>query len=518
MNKTAFALLLFAWAAHSPAASADTRCILVCADPRASATTSNACARLLTSAPMLFQALRETGGGGGVERFDNLQASPAKRGDWDRQALNHLVVVGTPDEGDGARRTQGFTFGVDTKKREMYRLGIGRFAGDVGSVETTFNPYLYCNKFDDNPYSTLLVRISGTTPRGVALAADAFARGLLNGMVAGPGAQRVERTILDRAPSVEPPPALWSSLAQNGGRFVMAGWSQCPENEYRACLDMGAAHEPQGLWRIKYLIRGSLDGASAETWANSPQAMAWGNAVTLAAFADPADAAAMIQGVRKEAGGKSVRVGGGEAVSVPMPVDEAFDKSLGRIVYWHQDGTLVMSSMPDWANEQIFNALLRSPDEIAQGEAEASRSQGRSASAHARPGSAELSLRPETEAAQGEAEASRSQGRSASAHARPGSAELPLRPETEAAQGEAEASRSQGRSASAHAKPGSAELPLRPETEAAQGEAEASRSQGRSASAQARPGSAELPLRPETEAAQGEADSSDFNASEEIKI
>lgn len=362
MNKSALALLILAWANHSPAASEEKARILVCADRAAAVATSNACEAILGSQPMLFTALRQTQTVLDIVRFSEFLADPSDRAVWKRQALNHLVVVGTPDEGDGAKRTQGFTFGINTQKREMYRLGIGRFRGDVGSVETTFNPYLYSNRFDDNPFSTLLVRISGTTPRGVALAADAFVHGLLNGMVTGADATRVERTILDRDPSLEPPPALPASLALDSERFFMAGWSQCPENEYRACLDMGATNEPRRLWRVKYLTPGALEGASAATWVNSLHVMAWGNAVTLAKFADAADAAAMFRGVRAEvrASAKPVSVGGDEAFSVPMPVDEAFDKSLGRIVYWRQGGLLVMSSLPDWANVKIYNALAES--------------------------------------------------------------------------------------------------------------------------------------------------------------
>ena len=357
-RRIVFASLLCALCFSSGmATSADTRRILVCADPAASETTRDACETILRSQPMLFGALQKTHEINGIMRVDDLQGDPADRAVWKRQALNHLVVVGTPDEGDVARRTQGFTFGINAKTREMYRLGVGRFTGDVGSVETTFNPYLYSNHFDDNPYSTLLVRLSGTTPVGVALAAEAFSQGMLNGMVLGSGAQRVETSLLDQTPSTEPPPNLPLSLSAGEAKYSMAGWSQCPENEYRACLDYGAAQEPRSIWRVKYLATGCLDDASGAAWIRSPHVMAWGNAVTIVEFVDNADPVKMYEGVRASVKPVAGKVAQAESFSVPMPVDGIVEKSLGRIVYWVQGRRLVMSSLPDWANVEIHDAL-----------------------------------------------------------------------------------------------------------------------------------------------------------------
>ena len=263
--------------------------------------------------------------GASLERHDALEAEPARKEQWLAQGEAHIVVLGTPGEGDVARKTMGFTYGIDTGKKEAYRLGFGRFRGDVGFVETRFNPWLYSNRVDDHADSTLLVRIGGTTPKGVELAAAAFVQGLNNGLVLGPGAQRVEETILDLDPSVEPPPAQPERI----GDLVLAGWTQCPAQEYRAMLDLGAQKEPRRMWRVKYLAPDALATASDAAWIFGPQAMSWGNAVTIAEFDDPADAQRTWEGIARQKGVKRE----GSVLTVPFPTDEAMPKSLGTIRY-----------------------------------------------------------------------------------------------------------------------------------------------------------------------------------------
>ena len=149
-------------------------------------------------------------------------------------------------------------------------------------METLFNLWLYSDCVADAPRSTLLVRISGTTPEGVKLARAAFCNGMNNGVVLGKGAKRTETSILDLDPSDEPPPTeVLSRLAVPAG-CVYAGWSQCPAQEYRAFLDWGAAEDPRRVWRVKYLTADSLKSASGTTWADSPLLSAFGHAVTIA--------------------------------------------------------------------------------------------------------------------------------------------------------------------------------------------------------------------------------------------
>ena len=210
------------------------------------------------------------------------EAEPKAQDKWMSQANAHVIVEGLPVSGRVTERTKGWTYGIDLGRKELYRLGLGRFQGDVGCVETRFNPWLYSDRVADAPQSTLLVRISGTTAKGVELARKAFLSGMNNGVVLGKGAKRTETSILDLDPSDEPPPTeVLSRLAVPAG-CVYAGWSQCPAQEYRAFLDWGAAEDPRRVWRVKYLTADSLKSASGTTWADSPLLSAFGHAVTIA--------------------------------------------------------------------------------------------------------------------------------------------------------------------------------------------------------------------------------------------
>ena len=265
----------------------------VYADPGAAQETTTARDLVKTGTAPLLQALKAVGSAEAPSVLAALQEAPASLPGWMAQADAHLVVVGTPADGPIAKLVKGYTYGLDCEKKEFFRLGLGRFRGDVGVVETVFNPWLYSDKVNDTEKSTLMIRISGTTPKGVALAAQAFQNGLINGAVLGAGAVRTETSILDLEVSAEPPPA--ALLTRFGGApgLVYAGWTQCPAQEYRAYLDWGAQHEPRRVWRLKYLAADSLDSASGVTWANSPLPMAFGNAVTIAAFDAASDAAAV---------------------------------------------------------------------------------------------------------------------------------------------------------------------------------------------------------------------------------
>ncbi|NLB68572.1 MAG: hypothetical protein GX804_02645, partial [Lentisphaerae bacterium] len=286
--------LLFAYSSV-----ADTKHILVGADSNSPVLISNICDAVVSSKAPLFTALRHAGSFEGMKRYYGIQGEPADKGVWNHQALNHLVIIGVPEEGKAAARTQGFTYGIDVEKKEMNRIGVGHFRGDIGTVETLFNPYLYSNRFDDNPFSTLLVRISGTTEKGVALAAKAFLRGMINGVVLGEGVERVESTILDQNPTTKAPPKIPVTLSHGDESFQVAGWSQCPENEYRAYLDYGAERKPLHVWRVKYFSKGCLDDVSGTAWVNGPHIMAWGNAVTISEFSDSKDAVRAFKGLRE---------------------------------------------------------------------------------------------------------------------------------------------------------------------------------------------------------------------------
>ena len=293
----------------------------VYADPGAAQETTTARDLVKTGTAPLLQALKAVGSAEAPSVLADLQEAPTRLPGWMAQADAHLVVVGTPADGPIAKLVKGYTYGLDCEKKEFFRLGLGRFRGDVGVVETVFNPWLYSDKVNDTEKSTLMIRISGTTPKGVALAAQAFQNGLINGAVLGAGAVRTETSILDLEVSAEPPPA--ALLTRFGGApgLVYAGWTQCPAQEYRAYLDWGAQHEPRRVWRLKYLAADSLDSASGVTWANSPLSMAFGNAVTIAAFESDCDAKAVREAIMAKYG----------TATLPYPTDEV-NYGAGEIV------------------------------------------------------------------------------------------------------------------------------------------------------------------------------------------
>ena len=338
------------------------RRVLVCADPAASPEPRAAADALAARGAPLLRALAATQGAGTPERAAAPEAEPADRGAWRAQGLDHIVLLGTPEEGAAAARTAGTTYGIDARRKELFRLGLGRFRGDAGFVETRMNPWLWSDRFDDNPFSTVLVRIGGTTPRGVALAAETFAAGMNNGVVLGPGARRIETSILDRDPSADPPPALPEAV----GDLVFAGWSQPTEAEARAFLDWGATAQPVALWRAKYLATGALETGSGAAWTLGPSALAWGNAALLARFADPADPGRVLAALRSAPGAKesaappvlrSSPVTRRSLLVLPMPADENNPALPGDVAVWAQGPWVVLSTLPAAANDALSAAL-----------------------------------------------------------------------------------------------------------------------------------------------------------------
>ncbi|MGN0833099.1 MAG: hypothetical protein ACI4RD_05565 [Kiritimatiellia bacterium] len=264
--------------------------------PSAATIVLAALATVPAEAPLVqaLAAVRDPGVWADGSKFES---APVSQETWMRQANAHVLLEGVPAEGTVFGRARGWTYGIDCEKRELFRLGLGRFVGDVGCVETLFNPWLYSDRVADAPRSTLLVRISGTTPAGVRLARAAFCQGMNNGVVLGRSARRTETSILDLDPSDEPPPADVIAQLKVPADCVYAGWSQCPAQEYRAYLDWGATDEPRRVWRLKYLTESSLASASGATWADSPLLAAFGHAVTIADLCSEANARRVLAGV-----------------------------------------------------------------------------------------------------------------------------------------------------------------------------------------------------------------------------
>ena len=345
------------------------RAILVSADAASAAETRAAADALAEEGAPLLRALVATQSSESPVRAPAPEADPSARDIWRAQGLNHIVLLGTPSEGAAAARTMGTRFGVDEANHELFSLGFGRFRGDVGFVECRPNPWLWSDRFDDNPFTTVFVRIGGTTPRGVALAARAFSNGMLNGIVLGTGARRVETSILDRDPDPTPPPLLPERI----GDLVFAGWSQPPENEARAFLDWGASAQPLSLWRVKYLAPGALETGSGAAWTLGPSALAWGNAALLAHFGDAADPSRVLAAMRTAPGAKEVPesstrpsspdtrhsslVTRHSSLTLPMPADENNPALPGFVSVRTFGRWLVISTLPPRATGEILDAL-----------------------------------------------------------------------------------------------------------------------------------------------------------------
>jgi hypothetical protein len=221
-----------------------------------------------------------------VESLTLLNGAPTARG------FAHLVCVGLPEDpliqaawGREARRIDG----------GLYVFGFGHLRGDIGYIESDRNPFLHSRFIEKVPYETEIVLITGNTPRGVGLAADAFLKGVVNGVVAAPGWTRPATSLLEQTP-LTPDFELPANLPQKLGDWQLIGVSQGGADEYRGVLaDAGA--EPQQIWRGKYYKPGVWDGSGAENaiadYFAGLQRRTYGNTLWLARFRDENEAKAV---------------------------------------------------------------------------------------------------------------------------------------------------------------------------------------------------------------------------------
>ncbi len=322
--------------------------ILICTSAGASPAIKKAAAGLVEAIPL--KVLQQCG----AASANIIQAESApllERNQFSRAAYNTLVIVGLKGQDPLLEKCWGHQAAIDGK--QLYRLGYGRMSGDIGYVECDWNPFLYSNATRTNKFTTLCIKISGTTEAGVLKAAEAFQNGLLNGIVAAGEVQRVEQSILDLDPMAEPPPSLPQQL---GGEYYLAGWTQPDAVEYRAYLDLGGK-EPVKLWRAKYLTDKVLDDVSGEAWVKGLHRLAYGNAVTIAEFASAADAAAVYGNIARQGGAESVTLGGIKFTAFKQPTDEAFKKSFGKIYYSASGKYLIVSSLSEKATSEIPGAV-----------------------------------------------------------------------------------------------------------------------------------------------------------------
>jgi hypothetical protein len=121
------------------------------------------------------------------------------------------------------------------------------------------------------------------------MAANAFLKqGLTNGVIAGDGWMRTDKTILDSEP-LEPDFTAPAVLPDRIGPWQLVGLTQCPEPDYRGVLSQTGV-EPLEMWRSKYYKPGQWDLSGSKnsyvSYLNSLHRRAYGNSLLVMRFAD----------------------------------------------------------------------------------------------------------------------------------------------------------------------------------------------------------------------------------------
>ena len=223
-----------------------------------------------------------------VSSADLIKAPPEER------AFNHLVLVGLPSDPviQQAWLRDATVIKNSAGVDGLYIFGFGNLLGDIGYIESDRNPFLHSVVIKQAPYETEIITISGSTPPGVALAANAFLKqGLVNGVVAVDW-KRGEATLLDRDP-LKPGVAIPENLPAQIGNWKRIGITQPGEDEYRGVL-AEAGVEPEIIWRAKYYSPGVWDGGgtaySLQDYNDGLHRRAYGDTLWAAAFLTPAAA------------------------------------------------------------------------------------------------------------------------------------------------------------------------------------------------------------------------------------
>jgi hypothetical protein len=292
-------------------------------------------------------------GANGVSLEDSarLQSGPVEA-----LAYHHLVLIGMPND---PLIQSVWQHEATVEKGGFYIFGFGHLRGDIGYIESDRNPFLHSSAIAAAPYETEIITVTGSTPAGVQLAADAFLKiGLINGVVAAPGWSRPQTTILDHDPLTIPlePVAVAPAIAGNAHRI---GVTQAGESEYRDVLqDTGI--KPQSIWRVKYYLPGVWDqsapaeAASPAEFLNGLHRRATGNTLWIARFASEDDAAASAQKIAETArlsrhgAGWSGPGPSGNLIAEPHAIPGEPAPSL---TLWTSDDTVFLSTVPQLTPE-----------------------------------------------------------------------------------------------------------------------------------------------------------------------
>jgi len=287
----------------------------------------------------------------GVKAPTNLTDTRAlAAGPVEARAYDHLVILGLCDDpliaGAWQREAQIEPGGI-------YVFGFGHFAGDIGYIESDRNPFLHSRTIASAPFETEVITITGSTPRGVALAADAFLKqGLVNGLVAAPGWKRSKPNLLARDP-LPPDFAVPDCAAPELGDMQRIGITQAAEDEYRGVFaDAGAA--PLAIWRIKYYRNGVWDGAGSKeamaVYSAGLHRRAYANTLWCARFASPAEA---LNAAPKIAAAARLRAAGAIWKGPQPAYAWGTDGSPGPLSLRQRGEWLLLSTLPD-ANTDLF--------------------------------------------------------------------------------------------------------------------------------------------------------------------
>ena len=234
------------------------------------------------AAGRLAAKLRECGG---PEK--NLALASEINADLERAATHHILVVGTEASNRVMQRLPShWTLNRDLyyagrTPYESYMPGTGYYAagfgtfpqGTVGYLEWDRNPYWHyaTNLLDDRkdakptlPYRQM-VRLTGNTPEGVAMAVDAFiSRRILAGVIVAGGKlpDAMSLWTLDAAhyalPEQAPPWIPAADATQGGLALIFAGWSLADSMIYAGFREL-TGRDANAIWRAKFLTEKKWD-------------------------------------------------------------------------------------------------------------------------------------------------------------------------------------------------------------------------------------------------------------------
>jgi hypothetical protein len=307
----------------------------------------------------LFKALISGNEATGVEVQASLDLMDPKA--YNTAAHNHLVVIGLQSQDTLLAKVWGYNASIDESKQTAYSLGWGYMKGDIGWVESDWNPFLHSQRIKTAPEDTVTVKITGTTEAGVAAALKAFHGGMLNGFVVAGTLTRPQTTLLDMDPSTDPAPGtLPAQITIGTATATLAGWTQVPQQEYRAVLESGGV-EPEKMWRYKYLATGILEEKPIVRYLGGVSHMAFGNAIDIIKCHSAEDASSAAQHLSqisyKGSAFTSTSLSGGQpAWQCPQATDESMEATWNVIVT-SSGPYLFLSTLPSEGTSAVIAAV-----------------------------------------------------------------------------------------------------------------------------------------------------------------